>query len=429
MKKVYVGMSADFIHEGHINVINLASKYGDVIIGLLTDEAIASYKRVPLTTYKQRKKVISAINGVSKVVEQKTLDYEENLRQYKPDYVVHALTEDWKKGVQKETRQKVIDILKEWNGELIEPEPTKGISSTMLIEDKISHGVTPETRQKKLSRLLKTKKLVRVIEAHNGLSALIAEKTNIVIGNEKREFDALWESSLTDSASKGKPDIELVDFTSRTQTINQILEVSTKPVIVDGDTGGQTDYFVYMVKTLERLGVSAVIIEDKRFPKQNSLLEKANHIQEDIDVFSDKIRAGVHARITNNFLIIARLESMILGKGSNDALERAKAYIAAGADGIMIHSKKTEFDEIKEFCSKYNKLKNKVFLVAVPSTYNKVYEDELIEQGVNIVIYANHLIRSCYVAMEKTAKNILKHQRSKETDQDCLPIKELLKII
>ena len=264
-KKEYVGMSADYIHVGQINIINKARKYGEITIGLLTDKAVASYKRVPMLTYEQRKKIMENIQGVVKVVPQETLDYVENLRKYKPDYVVHG--DDWKKGIQKDVRQRVINALKEWDGKLIEPKYTKGISSTILIEDKLKSGVTPDYRLKKLKRLIELKPIVRVIEAHGGLSALIAEKTKLIVGTEIREFDAIWESSLTDSTSKGKPDIEVVDFTSRTQTINEILEVTTKPIIVDGDTGGLIEHFVFMVKTLERLGVSAAIIEDKVFPK------------------------------------------------------------------------------------------------------------------------------------------------------------------
>jgi len=426
-KKVYVGMSADYLHVGHINLLKKAKKYGDITVGLLTDEAVASYKRIPMLSYDERKKVIENIQGVKEVVPQHTLDYVENLRKYKPDYVVHG--DDWKKGVQKQVRQRVIDTLKEWNGKLIEPPYTKGISSTMLIEDKLKCGVTPEYRLKKLKKLIELKPIVRVIEAHNGLSALIAENTKINTGTEKKQFDAIWESSLTDSTSKGKPDIEIVDFTSRTQTINQILEVTSKPMIVDGDTGGLTEHFIFMVKTLERLGISAVIIEDKVFPKRNSLLENASHTQEDINKFCQKIKAGIQARVTKDFMIIARIESLIAGNGLDDALERAKKYIQAGADGIMIHSKKKDPNEILDFCKEYKKFKKKVPLVAVPTTYNSITEEELIEHGVSIVIYANHLIRSSYKAMLNTAETILKYGRSLETDNECYPVKKLFEII
>lgn len=414
-------MAADYLHAGHVNIINEAAKYGEIIVGLLTDEAIASYKRVPVSTYEQRKKVVESLKGVSKVVPQYTLDYVENLRTLKPDYVVHG--DDWKTSPQSYTRQRVIDALKEWGGELIEPAYTRGISSTLLIEDQNRVGVTPEHRRKMLKRLIELKPIVRVIEAHSGLSALVAENAKV----EGREFDALWESSLTDSASKGKPDIELVDFTSRTQTINEILEVTTKPLIVDGDTGGLAEHFVYMVKTLERLGVSAVIIEDKTFPKINSLMEDAVHIQDTVERFSHKIKAGRRARVTGDFMIIARIESLIAGKTVEDALERAEAYVEAGADGIMIHSKDKSADKILDFCREYRKFKLRVPLVVVPTTYNAIREEELIEAGVSIVIYANQLLRSSNKAMLETAEVILSTGRALEAELKCHSVRELFK--
>lgn len=420
MKKVYVGMAADFIHIGHINIIREATKYGEVIIGLLTDKAIASYKRVPLTTYEQRKAVVENIKGVSGVVPQYTLDYVENLQKYKPDYLVHG--DDWKTGTQKETRQRAIETLKKWNGKLIEPAYTQGISSTLLIKNKDREGVTPEYRRVSLKKLIELKPIVRVIEAHSGLSALVAEKINI----DGKQFDAIWESSFTDSTSKGKPDIELVDFTSRTRTINEILEVTTKPLIVDGDTGGAMEHFSYMVKTLERLGVSAVIIEDKIFPKQNSLLEDVIHKQEKISVFCKKIRVGVHARVTQDFMVFARIESLIAGKSIEDALKRAKAYIRAGADGIMIHSRDSSPSRIYDFCDRYKQFEQRVPLIVIPTTYHSVREKELIEAGVKIVIYANHLLRSSYKAMLETAKTILKMESSHEAEEKCYSIKLLI---
>lgn len=426
-KTVYVAMAVDFLHVGHIKIIEEAKKHGKVIIGLLTDKAIASYKRVPMTSYEQREKIIKNIQGVWKIVPQEELDYTKNLKKLKPTYVLHG--DDWKQGVQKEVRKKVIEILSEWGGKLIEPPYTKGISSTLLIENHRLVGVTPDYRRQALKKLIRLKPVVRVIEAHNGLSARIAETTKINVANEIREFDAIWESSLTDSTSKAKPDTELVDLTSRTQTINEILEVTTKPIIVDGDTGGLTEHFVFMVKTLERLGVSAVIIEDKAFPKRNSLLEGANHIQEDVDKFCDKIRAGIRARVTQDFMIIARIESLIAGKSVSDAILRANAYISAGADAIMIHCKDKEPVDLIEFCKKYQHLENKTPLVVVPTTYNQFTEDELNELGASIVIYANHLLRASYNSMKKVAETILKNKRSLETDEICLPIKEVLNLI
>ena len=337
-KKVYVGMSADLVHPGHLNVIKEARKLGDVIIGLLTDTAIASYKRLPYMTYRQRKIVVENVKGVSKVVPQDTLDYIPNLRKLKPDYVVHG--DDWKTGIQKSIRERVIKTLKEWGGKLVEVEYTKGISSTQINQSLKEIGTTPEIRMKRLMRLLDAKLIVRFLEAHNGLTGLIVENFCMQSDETITEFDGMWLSSLTDSTAKGKPDIEAVDLTSRLQTINDILEVTTKPIIYDGDTGGRPEHFVFTVKSLERLGVSAIIIEDKIGLKKNSLFGvEVSQTQDTIENFSDKISIGKKACITDDFMIIARIESLILKKGMDDALIRANAYIEAGADGIMIHSK------------------------------------------------------------------------------------------
>ena len=427
-KLVYVGMSADLIHPGHLNIIKEASKLGEVVVGVLTDKAIASYKRLPALNYEQRALIVESIKGVSKVIPQDELDYTKNLRMLKPDYVVHG--DDWQKGVQKQTRQKVIDTLAEWGGELYEVPYTKGISSTMLNERLKEIGTTPEIRMGRLRRLIEAKPVVRVMEAHNGLTGLIVENVSIEDNGVKKEFDAMWLSSLTDSTAKGKPDIEAVDLTSRLHTLNDILEVTTKPIIYDGDTGGIPEHFIFTVKTLERLGVSAIIIEDKKGLKKNSLFgTDVEQYQDTIENFSNKIRAGKQAQVTNNFMIIARIESLILKKGMDDAVKRARAYIEAGADGIMIHSKEKDAAEIFEFCKIYQTFEKKVPLIAVPSSYNHVYEKELQEAGVNVVIYANHLLRSAYPAMVNVAKTILKHERSKEVDDQCMSIKEILTLI
>ena len=422
MKKVYVGMSADLIHPGHMNIIKEAAKYGNVIIGLLTDKAIAGYKRLPALTYDQRKDIIENIKHVSNVVPQHSLSYVDNLQQYKPDYVVHG--DDWKIGVQKKTRQSVIDTLKEWNGELIEIPYTKGISSTQLHDSIKEIGTTPEIRQKKLKRLINCKPIVRVLEAHNGLTGTIVEN----VSYNGNEFDCIWMSSLTDSTAKAKPDIELID---RYGTLNDVLEVTTKPIILDGDTGGKPEHFAFTVKTLERLGVSAVIIEDKVGLKKNSLFgTDVKQTQDSIEGFSKKIKIGKSSLVGEDFMIIARIESLILKAGLEDALTRAKAYIDAGVDGIMIHSKKESPDEIFNFCDIYNEFEKKVPLVVVPSSYNQVTEDVLIEKGANVVIYANHLLRSAYPAMVATAESILKNKRSKESCDDyCMSIKDILNLI
>lgn len=428
MAKVYVGMCADLVHHGHVNIISEASKLGEVTVGLLTDEAIAAYKRVPLLSYEHRKAIIESMKGVSEVIPQDTLDYVPNLVKLKPDYVVHG--SDWKTGVQQQTRARVIEALKEWGGELVEPEYTEGVSSTQLIRDAMQIGTTPDLRRKKLRRLLELKPVVRILEVHNGLTARIVEKTKIVEGDTVREFDGMWVSSLTDSTAKGKPDTGAVDFTSRLATIEQIVDISTKPIVVDADNGGLAENFVFLVKSLERHGVSAVIIEDKVGPKRNSLFgTDVEQTQDDMGAFGEKILTGKRAQVTEDFMIIARIESLILKNGMDDALLRARSYIDAGADGIMIHSKEKDPGEILEFCAEYRKLDLRVPLVVVPSTYCGITEEELVEAGVSIVIYANHLLRSAYPAMVKTAESILKHHRCLEAGRECLPIKDILTLI
>lgn len=427
-KIVYVGMSADIIHPGHLNILHEASKYGRVIVGVLTDEAIASYKRLPYLNYEQRSLVVSNLKGVSEVIPQPTLDYRPNLEKVRPDYVVHG--DDWKDGVQAKTRQQVIDKLAEWGGKVIDVPYTKGISSTMLNERLREIGTTPDVRLKRLRRLINAKKIVRVCESHNGLTGLIIENTSVTVNNMKQEFDGMWASSLTDSTSKGKPDIEAVDLTTRLHDLNDALEVTTKPVIYDGDTGGKPEHFVFTVRTLERLGVSAVIIEDKIGLKKNSLFgTDAVQTQDSIEGFCAKIRAGKQSQITSDFMIIARCESLIAGKSIDDALERCTAYVKAGADGIMIHSKHRSGDDIKEFCLRFREIEPDIPLVVVPTTYNHVTEDELASWGVNVVIYANHLLRAAYPAMVQCAESILTHGRSLEANDLCMPIKQILELI
>lgn len=427
-KKVYVGMSADIIHPGHLNIIHEAQKLGDVIVGVLTDEAIASYKRLPYLTYEQRALVVKNLKGVSQVIPQTTLDYRPNLEMLRPDFVVHG--DDWKEGVQKETRQKVIDTLATWGGKVIDIPYTQGISSTQLNLRLKEIGTTPEIRLKRLRRLIDAKKIVRICESHSGLTGLIIENTFVDVNGQKREFDGMWSSSLTDSTSKGKPDIEAVDLTTRLHDLNDALECTTKPVIFDGDTGGKIEHFVFTVRTLERLGISAVIIEDKIGLKKNSLFgTDAIQTQDSIEHFCQKIHAGKHAQITHDFMIIARIESFIAGKGMDDALKRANAYIEAGADGIMIHSKDKSGEDIKEFCRTLRETHSSIPIVVVPTTYNHITEDELAEWGVNVVIYANHLLRASYPAMVNTAKSILTNGRSYEANDMCMPVKEILELI
>ena len=423
---VYVGMSADLIHPGHLNVINEARKLGKVVVGLLTDKAIASYKRLPYLSYEQREIIVRNIKGVEEVVVQDTLDYVPNLRRLRPDFVVHG--DDWKQGVQRQTRSRVIQALKEWGGKLVEVPYTQGISSTQLNLQLKEIGTTPQIRMKRFRRLLNSKPLVRVLEAHNGLTGLIVENAQATVDGASREFDGIWISSLTDSVARGKPDIEF-DLTSRINTINEILEVTTKPIIVDGDSGGLPQHFVFLVRTLERLGVSAVVIEDKVGLKKNSLLQKTNQVQDSIDSFAHKISCGKRAQVTDDFMIFARIESLILNKGRDDALRRASAYVEAGADGLMIHSNKPSVTEIAAFCKEYRKLAKRVPLLAVPTTYDSARDQNLAQQGINIVVYANHLLRSAYPAMLHTAESILQNGRALESKKHLMPVDDLITLI
>ena len=428
-KKVYLGMIADIMHPGLINIINEGAKYGDVIIGLYTDKAIATHKRLPYLTYEQREIVVRSIHGVADVVPQDDWSYVPNLVKYKPDYIIHG--DDWLEGPDKYIRDEVFKVMDSLGGKVIEIPYTKGITSSGLAEELESLGTTPQARLKSLRRLITAKPIVRIMESHCGLTGLIIEHTKVEVGNEVREFDGMWASSLTDSTSKGKPDIEAVDLTTRLHDLNDSLEVTTKPVIYDGDTGGKTEHFVFTVRTLERLGVSAVIIEDKVGLKQNSLFgTDAVQTQDTIEGFCAKIRAGKEAQVTRDFMIISRCESLIAGKPVDDALERCHAYVAAGADGIMIHSKNKDGMDIKEFCQRFREVDNHTPIVAVPTTYAQFTEEELASWGINVVIYANHMLRSAYPAMVKCAERILETTRCLEaSDEYCMPIKQILNLI
>ena len=427
-KTVYVAMSADLVHPGHLNVIHRAMELGEVVVGLLTDEAIASYKRLPFMSYEQRRIVIENIKGVSRVVPQAEWDYVSNLRQIRPDYVVHG--DDWREGIQQGTRQRVVDALQEWGGQLVEVPYTPGISSTQLNHALKAIGTTPDVRLKRLRRLIGAKPLVRLLEVHSGLTGLIVENLEVEVDGVRREFDGMWSSSLTDSLTKGKPDIEAVDVTSRVRTLTDILEVTTKPIVFDGDTGGKVEHFVFTVRTLERIGVSAVIIEDKIGIKRNSLFgTDVAQQQAPVDEFAFKITAGKRAQITGDFMIIARIESLVLKAGVDDAMRRAEAFIEAGADGIMIHSADADPASVLSFCARYNKLDRRVALVAVPTTYHSVTDEELAAAGVNLVIYANHLVRSAYPAMLRAASSILRSGRALELEPDLLPVRELLDLV
>ena len=427
-KKVYVGLAVDIIHEGHINILKTAKKYGDVTVGLLTDEAIASYKNIPHLDYKRRKIIIQNIKYVKKVIPQKTLSYIPNLNLLKPNFVVHG--DDWKIGVQKKTRSDVIKTLKKWSGKLIEPKYTKDISSTIIKNKIFEIGALPQNRVSRLKRLLLSKDIVRILESHNSLTGLIIENLKINRKNINVEYDGMWSSSLTDSATKGKPDNSSVDFSSRISSLNEMMDVTTKPLVFDADNGGQLEHLPFLIRSLERSGVSAIIMEDKIGLKKNSLFKNQSDTKQDKpETFAKKIKQICNSRQSNDFMVIARIESFIVGKGLNDALKRAEIYSKAGADAILIHSKEKTPTEIFSFANIFKKSKNFIPLVSVPSTYSKVYEKDLIKNGFKLVIYANQLLRAAYPAMESAAKNILANSRAYEIDKKIIPIKEIINLI
>lgn len=414
MKTVYCGMSADLIHHGHLNIIHEAMKLGEVIVGVLTDDAIASYKRLPYLTYEQRAEIVSNIKGVAKVVPQTTLDYVNNLKEIKPDYVVHG--DDWLTGVQKETRQRVIDCISEWGGKVVDIPYTPGISSTILNAEIKEIGTTPEVRQKMLRRLIAAKKIVRIMEAHSGLTGLIVEKTKIKVNNKNEEFDGMWASSFADSSNKGKPDIEAVDLTTRLHGLNDILECTTKPIIFDGNSGGKLEHFNYTVRTLERLGVSAIVIRD-------------NKSEENLEDFCEKIRLGKKSQITEDFMIIACCENLITKNSIDENLKRSFSYIECGADGIMVRVNKENESFIKDFCKKFREKHNSVVLILEIFDYNKITEEELSESGVNLVIYSNYMLRAAYPAMVKTAKTILSNHNSFDVYDFCINSQDIQNLI
>ena len=427
-RTVYMCFSADIIHGGHIAIIKKAARLGKLIVGVLSDEAVASYKRFPLIPFEERKALVGSIAGVCRVVEQRTLSYADVLRTLRPDYVVHG--DNWREGFQKPIRDEVVSILAEYGGRLVEFPYSRDEKYAEL--EKISRAELgmPDQRRGRLRKLIAMKGCVNALEAHSGITGLIAEKTTVLQDGKTYQFDAMWISSLCDSTAKGKPDIELVDMTSRFRTIDDIMEVTTKPIIFDGDTGGLTEHFIYTVRSLERMGVSMVIIEDKTGLKKNSLFgTEVKQTQDSIENFCAKIAAGKRAQKTKDFMICARIESLILERGMEDALERAFAFAGAGADAIMIHSRKKDPAEIFEFVEKFRAKDAVTPIVVVPTSFNSVTEDEFKARGVNVVIYANQLTRSGFPAMQNAARMILQNHRAKECDELCMPIKEIITLI
>ena len=420
-------LAVDILHNGHLNIINKAKKYGRVIIGLLSDSAIGEYKSLPSLGYDERLNIVRNIKNVSKIIRQDTWDYSEVIKKLKPNYFVHG--DDWKSGIQKKTRKKVIQLLKKNNGKLIEVPYTKNISSSSIKLDLLNY-LTPPSRTSILNRLIQSKKIVRVIESHSPLTGLIIENTKIIRKKRIEEFDGMWSSSLTDSSLKGKPDNQSLDFSSRFNDIGNLMDVTTKPLIFDADNGGRLEHIPFTIRTLERLGVSAIIIEDKIGLKKNSLFkDQTSATQDTIKNFCKKIISIKKTRNSKDFLIGARIESFILGKGLNDALKRAHAYSNAGADLILIHSKENTPKEIFSFAKKFKNTKYYKPLICVPSTYSKIKEKELIKNGFKIVIYANHLLRAAYPAMQVAVKSILNNQRSFELENKISSVKEIINLI
>ncbi|MCI8464451.1 MAG: phosphoenolpyruvate mutase [Lachnospiraceae bacterium] len=428
MKRVYTCFCTDMIHDGHLNIIREARKYGELIIGVLSDEAMVRFNRFPSVSFEERFRMVQQLEGISEVVVQKEIMYDHVIGELKPDYVIHG--DNWKTGAMKAIRDNVEELLSAYGGQIIDvpytySEKVRHLDANM--REKLS---MPEYRRKRLKQLIGLCPIVKALEVHSGLTGLIAEKTIVAYQGELDQFDAMWISSLCDSTAKGKPDIELVDSTSRFRTIDDVMEVTTKPVIFDGDTGGLTEHFVYLVRSLERMGVSAVIIEDKTGLKKNSLFgTEVVQTQDTVEHFCEKIAAGKATQLTDEFMIIARIESLILEQGMEDALNRARAYVKAGADGIMIHSRKKDPEEIFQFCDLFRGENQETPLVVVPTSFHSVTEAELAEHGVNIVIYANQLTRSAFPAMEETARDILRYHRAEEVDARLMPIKNIISLI
>ncbi len=424
--KVYVGMCADILHEWHVRMLQTAASLGEVTVGLLTDRAVASYKRVPLYRFEQRRTVLEGVKWVAKVVPQDSLDYRENLRRLRPDFVVHG--DDWREGVQKATRQQVEDTLKEWGGKIIEIPYAPGVSSTLAQSHLKRNGVAPLDRVRSLRRAIELKPLVRVLEAHSSLSAMIAAEAAFVDeGGIKREFDAIWSSSLTDSACRGKPDTEVVDLSSRILTVNEIFESVRKPLVFDADSGGLSERFAFTVRSLERAGVSAVVIEDKIGAKRNSLLDSGQKLAP-VSEFCEKIALGKAAQVGDDFMIIARVESLIVGAGMDDALSRANAYVEAGADALLIHSKASTASEVVEFAERVRRQGVSHPIVVVPTAYSETHEHVFVEAGISMVIYANHLLRAAYPAMRTVAMQILRNQRASDVESGCISPQQLLSL-
>ena len=429
-KTVYVPLAVDLLHSVHISILKKAKRYGKVVVGLMTDKAISEYKQLPILDYNERFKILSGVKFIDEIVEQKNWDYSENIKKYKPDYFIHG--DDWKKGIQKNQRKKVIKTLKRYRGKLIEISFSKNISSSEIKEKIINYVSNSNNRVSRLKRLMKAKNLVKILESHNSLTGLIIENLKIKKKKINVEFDGMWSSSLTDSATKGLPDNSSLSFSARISSLNDMMDVTTKPLVFDADNGGQLEHLPYLIRSLERSGVSAIIMEDKVGLKKNSLFKNQSGTKQDKpEHFAKKIKIISNSRKNKDFMVIARIESFILGKGLKDALKRAEIYSKAGANAILIHSKETTPKEIFSFAREFRKSKNFIPLVSVPSTYSKTYEKDLIKNGFKLVIYANQLLRAAYPAMLNTAKDILINSRSFEAERKnkIIPISEIINLV
>ncbi len=428
MKKAYTCFCTSVIHEGHLNILRNAKKYGYVVVGVLTDEAMITFNRFPLASLEERMQAVRDTGLADEVIVQDKVMYDDVIKALRPDYVIHG--DNWKDGPEHIIRDNVLSALEKFGGELIEIPYTYNEEVRRIDSNLKEKLAMPEYRRKRLRQLLSLRPITKALEVHSGLTGLIAEKTIVESNGELDQFDAMWISSLCDSTAKGKPDIELVDMSSRFRTIDDVMDVTTKPIILDGDTGGLVEHLVYNVRTLERMGVSAVIIEDKTGLKKNSLFgTEVEQTQDTIENFCAKITAAKHAQRTDDFMLIARIESLILERGMEDALQRAFAYVAAGADGIMIHSRRKSPDEIVSFCKLFREKDDKTPIVVVPTSFNSITEEELAQVGVNLVIYANQLTRSAFPAMQETAIGILKNHRAQEVDEKLMPFKDIIRLI
>ncbi len=425
--EVYVSMTMEILHNGHLKILKEARRHGRVTVGLLTDQALENKKALPLLSFEQRREILEALDCVDEVIAQDTWGFDAVLDRHKPKVFVHG--DKWD-GPLQGMRERVIAKLESYGGQFVELPYSHEFDTGNIAPQMTAALASPYARQKAFRRLLQSHRLVRLLEAHSPLAALIGENMQVEREGKTLQFDGFWSSSLTDSTEMGLPDIEALDMSRRFQNIDEIFEVTTKPLVMDADTGGKPEHFELRARTMERMGIAAAIIEDKTGLKKNSLLgTDVPQTQATVEQFCEKIQAGIEGQKYNGMMIIARLESLILGKGVDDALMRAEAYVAAGAGAVMIHSKETEPDEVFAFTGQFRQTHPTIPIVVVPSSYNRVMDHELQAHGVKVIIYANHMLRASYKAMDKVARAILANGRTAEIEDDIISIKQILKLI